>query len=269
MLRDGGNAFDAAAAAVFVLNVTQPHLAGIGGSSNIVVHVAADGRDSAIDARERAPAATTPEMFQGLTAGAASVEGFSVGVPGTLRAVETMLERWGTMSLKTTLGPAIDHAEHGITVRSFLAKDALQATRDPAVLDPRRNRAESFSPETKALFYPNGTPVTEGATLYQPELAKTFKLIADAGTSAPFYRGEIAQAIVEAQKWHTLAQGEGRMTLADLAAYDVDIRAASHLDYRGYDVYSAPPSSCGGLVLLEALGLLENDRFPLGDGGRG
>src|SRR6266511_1838523 len=78
MLRDGGNAFDAAAAAVFVLNVTQPHLAGIGGSSNIVVHVAADGRDSAIDARERAPAATTPEMFQGLTAGAASVEGFSV-----------------------------------------------------------------------------------------------------------------------------------------------------------------------------------------------
>ena len=104
--------------------------------------------------------------------------------------------------------------------------------------------------------------------LVQRDLADTFRLIAAQGASV-FYRGEIAEAIVEAQKRtavgaNAISGGEGRMTLADLASYDVDVRAASHLEYRGYDVYSAPPPTSGGVVLLETLGLLEQ-KFPIGD----
>ena len=256
ILKAGGNAFDAAAAVLFALNVTQPQLAGIGGSSNIVVYVAAEGRHYAFDARERAPAATTSSMFVGQTIGTISINGYSVGVPGTLRAVERMLDEWGTMSLADTLQPAIGYAEKGFEVGSFLAREAA---------DPR---VRTFQPQTTALFLPGGSPVKQGDLLVQPDLAKTFRLIAREGTSV-FYRGEIASAIVAAQKWQTVAGGEGRMTLDDLAAYDVVVRSPSHLDYKGYDVQAAAPSSSGGLVLLEALGLLEDERFPIGDAARG
>lgn len=253
ILRAGGNAFDAAAAILFVLNVTQPHLAGIGGSSNVVAYVAPEDRLYAIDARETAPAAATPGMFAGRSPAEASVNGYSVGVPGTLRAVERMLERWGTISLAEALQPAIRDAEYGVEVGWFLAKDLADVA----------TWKKDFQPETKALFAPGGTVLTQGQRLVQPDLAKTFRLIAERGTSV-FYRGEIAAAIVEAQKRHTYAEGEGRMSLRDLAAYDVVVRAPSSLDYRGYHVYAAAPSSSGGIVLLEALGLLEDERFPIG-----
>jgi gamma-glutamyltranspeptidase / glutathione hydrolase len=252
IFKAGGNAFDAAAAVLFALNVTQPALAGIGGSANIVVHSAVDGRDYAIDARERAPAATTADIFKGRNVGDVSVNGFSVGVPGTLRAIEAMLDRWGTMPLAQTLQPAIDLAAKGFTVGSFLAQDLLDS------------RVARFQPETKAIFLPGGIALKAGDRLVQPQLAETLRLIAREGPSV-FYRGEIASAIVDAQQRHSIPGGEGRMTLADLAAYDVVVRPASHLDYRGYDVFSAAPSSHGGQVLLEALGLLEDPRFPIGN----
>jgi len=256
ILTAGGNAFDAAAAALFVLNVTQPHLAGIGGSSNIVVHVANEGRTYAIDARERAPAATTPDMYANQTPLVRSVNGYSVGVPGTLRAVDVMLDAWGTMSLADTLRDAIGYAENGFHVGSFLAREA--GSTNAGIWK------EAFQPETKALFRPGGIPIKQGDLLVQPDLAKTFRLIAAQGASV-FYGGEIASAIVEAQLRSTFAGGDGRMTLADLAAYDVVVRPPSHIGYRGYDVYSAAPSSSGGLVVLEAIGLLEDGRFPIGD----
>jgi gamma-glutamyltranspeptidase/glutathione hydrolase len=251
MLRAGGNAFDAAAAVLFVLNVTQPHLAGIGGSSNVVTYVAAEDRVYAIDARETAPALTTVDMYKGRPD--ITVQGFSVGVPGTLLAVERMLERWGTMTLAETLEPAIGHAKNGVDVGSFLAK---------SLADPVDWKV-GFQTETKNLFAPGGTVLKQGDRLVQPALAETLGLVAERGSSV-FYRGEIAPAIVEAQKRSGYPEGAGRMTLADLAAYDVVVREASHLDYRGYDVYAAAPSSSGGIVLLQALGLLEDARFPIG-----
>lgn len=261
ILRGGGNAFDAAAAVLFALNVTQPHLAGIGGGSNIVVYVAADNADYAIDAREMAPAATTATTYTGKSVAQVGPNGYAVGMPGTLRAVEVMLERWGTMSLADTLQPAIDLAdsENGIPVGSFLARvgasaDGLRAT---------------LQPETRALFRrADGSPLQVGDPLKQHDLANTFRLIAREGTSV-FYRGEIASAIVDAQRRATSAGGEGRMTLDDLARYDVLVRPALRLNYRGYDVFAAPPSTNGGLVELEALGLLEDERFPIGDVSRG
>lgn len=253
VLEQGGNAFDAAAAIVFALNVTDPHLAGIGGSSNVVLYSAQDDAVYSIDGREKAPSATTADMLDGRTAGVLSVNGVSVGVPGTLLAVQRMLDRWGTQSLAETMAPAIRLADAGVPVGSFLAKDI--AASDTFKAD--------FPPATKALFRPNGVPLAQGDILVQPDLAATFRRIAAQGASA-FYRGELAEAIVAAQAWHTYPGGEGRLSLADLASYDVDIRPAIHLDYRGVDVYSAAPSSRGGMVLLEALGMLEDERFPLG-----
>jgi len=115
------------------------------------------------------------------------------------------------------------------------------------------------SAELQAVLRPGGSPLQQGELLVQPDLAKTFRLIAAQGEPA-FYRGEIAQAIVRAQHWASLPQGEGRMTLADLAGYDVRVEQPLALDYGGYTVLGAPPSTCGGLVVLEALGLIDHFR---------
>jgi hypothetical protein len=149
MLRAGGNAFDAAAAILFALNVTDPHLAGIGGAANIVVQLA-DGSRHTIDGREAAPAAITPDLYAGVATQPNFLrQGFVVGVPGALRAVETMLNRWGTKSLAETLDPAIKLAEEGITVGAFLAADAATET-------------GGATPALQAVFRPNGVPIQKG-----------------------------------------------------------------------------------------------------------
>jgi gamma-glutamyltranspeptidase/glutathione hydrolase len=246
ILRAGGNAFDAAAAVFFALNVTDPHLAGIGGAANIVVQ-RADGTRFTIDGREKAAAATTPDMFKGPTMAQVGLNGYAVGVPGALRAVDEMLRLGkGTMTLGQTLQPAIGLAEKS-TVGAFLAAD----TASP--------RMTSTTPELQAIFRPGGKPLVQGQPFEQPDLAKTFRLIADQGQSV-FYRGEIAQAIVAAQMWKTLPAGAGRMTLDDLANYDVSVENPLTLKYEGDEVLGAPPSTCGGLVVLEALGLIQHFR---------
>jgi gamma-glutamyltranspeptidase/glutathione hydrolase len=263
VLRSGGNAFDAAAAVQFVLNVTQPELAGIGGGSNVLVRDGATGDEFAIDARETAPAATTPTTYS--SAGSrprVGPNGYAVGVPGTLRAVEYMLDRWGTRSLADALQPAIGYAENGFPVGFFLAL----ASNDP--------RSRAF-PETNALFHrPNGTPLQEGDLLVQTDLARTLRLLADEGTSA-FYEGEIADAIVTAQRRATTAGREGRMTADDLAGYAIEVEEPLSLQYGNFDVLGPAPATNGGVVLLESLGLIreflanpENAGYPWGFGTR-
>lgn len=246
VLRNGGNAFDAAAAVQFAINVTQPQLAGIGGGSNIIVRLE-NGDVLAIDAREEAPAATTATTYNGKTAAAVGPNGYAVGVPGTLRAVDYLLDEWGTMSLAETLQPAIELAENGFPVGDYLAFTSA---------DPR----SALQPETAALFRrPSGAKLEVGDLLVQPDLAKTFRLLARDGTSA-FYRGEIAEAIVAAQRRATAVGGEGLMTLADLAEYDIEVGSPISLGYRGFDVLGARPSTNGGVVVLEALGLIREFR---------
>jgi gamma-glutamyltranspeptidase/glutathione hydrolase len=243
VLRAGGNAFDAAAAVQFALNVTQPHLGGIGGSSNVLVRVAETGEVLALDARETAPAATTATTYAGLTAAAVRPNGFAVGVPGTLRAVEFLLDEWGTTSLADALQPAIALAEDGFPMGHHLARDIAI------------HRA-AFQPETRAIFLTeSGAPRPEGDTLRQPDLARTLRLIARDGADA-LYDGELAEAIVAAQLRATTPARAGKMTLADLAAYTIDVEPALSLEYGGYDVVGPGPSTNGGLVLLEALGLV-------------
>jgi gamma-glutamyltranspeptidase/glutathione hydrolase len=261
-LERGGNAIDAAAAIQFVLNVVEPQFSGIGGGGFMMIHLASSGETSVIDSRERAPAAATPDMF--LSGGVplaffdASTSGLSVGVPGTLMGVDTALRRWGTQSLAEALAPAIEIAEQGFRINRFLAGNIAS--------DGGRT---SLQPETAAIFRPGGVPLIEGDLLVQPDLAKTFKLIAAQGIGV-FYTGEIAQAIVDAQKRTNTpvpADGVGRMTLADLAAYKVETRQPITVDYRGFQVASMSPPSSGGLTVGQMLEILE--RYPLADRAQG
>jgi gamma-glutamyltranspeptidase / glutathione hydrolase len=264
MLAKGGNAIDAAAAIQFVLNVVEPQFSGIGGGGFMMIHLAKQRRTFAVDGRETAPAAATPTQFvlSGVTPATrftvASTSGLAVGVPGTLAAVDHALRQWGTMRLRETLQPAIRAAEQGFRINRFLAANIAN--------DGGRT---TFQPETAAIFRPNGVPLAEGDLLVQPDLAKTFKLIAQQGPGV-FYRGEIAQAIVAAQQRSrapVAAEGAGRMTLQDLAGYRVAIRQPVAVDYRGWRFVSMAPPSSGGLTVGQMLKMLE--RFAIGDAQQG
>ena len=161
----------------------------------------------------------------------ASTSGISVGVPGTLLGVATALRSWGTVSLADALQPAIKLAEQGFAINAFLAADSASFR-------------TTLQPETRALFRrPDGSPLQAGDLLVQPDLARTFRLIAAQGPDV-LYRGEIAQAILAAQQRTRVGPiGVGRMTLADLDQYDVKIRQPISRDYRGYTFASMSPPS--------------------------
>ncbi len=262
MLQRGGNAIDAAAAVQFAINVVEPQFSGIGGGGFMMIHLAKQNQTFIVDSRERAPAAATPNMFApggvAMSFTDASTSGLAVGVPGTVLGVETALKRWGTMSMRETLRPAIRLADQGFRINRFLAADIAN--------NPLRTGTQ---PETAAIFRPGGVPLAEGDLLKQPDLAKTFKQLAKEGSTA-FYRGPIAAAIVDAQKRTRTPvpeQGVGRMTEADLANYAVAVREPIVGHYRGFTLASMPPPSSGGLTVLQMLKMLE--RFPLGDDAQG
>lgn len=263
ILRKGGNAIDAAVAIQFALNVVEPTSSGIGGGGFMMIHIADTGETVVIDSREKAPAAATPDMFlneAGEPIGSfteRATSGIAVGVPGTLLGVATALERYGSgnFTLADLIAPAIPLAE-GFNINERLA----------SLTDSSRT---SFWPETRDKFRnPDGSPLEPGYFLEQPDLANTFRMIAESGPEV-FYTGEIASAIVAAQqrfREEVGPAGAGRMTLADLAAYfdaGVDIRMPVMGEYRGYTYMGMPYPSSGGLTVLQVLKLLE--QFPLGD----
>ena len=255
ILEKGGNAIDAAAGIQFTLNVVEPQFSGIGGGGFMMIHLAKTGETFIVESREQAPAAATPDMFQGLSFTQASTSGLAVGVPGTLLGVATALENWGTISLAEAIEPAITLAEDGFKINKFLAEDTASFR-------------TTLQQETSAVFrLPNGDPLPEGYLLKQPDLAKTLMLIAEQGPDV-FYCGEIAEAIVDAQKRSQAGSaGVGRMTLADLDQYDVKIREPIVGEYRGYTLKSMSPPSSGGLTVIQMLKMVE--RFPIGDADQG
>jgi len=255
MLREGGNAIDAAAAIQFALNVVEPEFSGIGGGGFMMVHLAkGKGKTFVIEGREKAPTTADTGLFldangnpQGFTA--ASTSGQAVGVPGTLMVVATAVQRYGRKRLSEVIAPAIALADNGFPVNFVLAGSATSS---------RTNLYEA----TRQVFRPGGVPVQEGQILRQPDLARTLRLIADKGPKV-FYRGEIAEAIVEAQRGTANGGKPGLMTLQDLEDYDIVIREPIMGEYRGYRIASMSPPSSGGLTMIQALRMIE--RFPLGD----
>ncbi|UWP87737.1 gamma-glutamyltransferase [Dactylosporangium fulvum] len=261
VLREGGNAVDAAIAVAATLGVTEPFSAGIGGGGFFVYYDAKTGRVSTIDGRETAPRSMTetafvnPETGQPYAFQEARVSGLSAGVPGTLATWDAALRRWGKRSLAKNLRPAGDVARRGFTVDQTFAQQV------------KDNEAAftQFS-STSALFLPGGKVPAVGSTLRNPDLAATYDLIARRGIGA-FYGGEVGRDIVTTVQRPPLAAGPaldwqyeirpGGMTLADLRAYEVRRPAPTHVKYRGYDVYGMATPSSGGSTVGEALNILE------------
>ena len=261
ILRKGGNAIDAAAAVQFALNVLEPQSSGIGGGGFMMIHLAKHKTTFVIDCRESAPAAATPDMFAGVSFSVRSTSGYAVGLPGTLLCVTTALDNWGTFELDDVLDPAIGMAENGIRVSSRLEGSILSSRLSNEIGNPGYD-------EARKVFRPGGVPLVEGDLLVQPNLAATFRKIASQGPDV-FYTGEIAPAIVATQMATRSGNpgGVGRMTLEDLANYEVAIREPVEGTYRGYRIVGMPPPSSGGLTSIQILKMLE--RFPMGDEDQG
>jgi gamma-glutamyltranspeptidase/glutathione hydrolase len=252
MLRAGGNAVDAAVATAFALGVTEPYHSGIGGGGFLLIHLAS-GETIALDARETAPAAATPDMFvaPGVAEDASRNGALAVATPGLVAGLALALERWGTKPLAEVLAPAITLAEEGFPI----------GLRHARILGIWRGLglAERF-PETAAIQAP-APDLAPGWRLVQADLARTLRAIAREGPDA-FYRGPIARAIAAE------VQGRGGLlTVEDLASYRPVLREPLRGAYRGRTIVSFPPPSSGGVALLQALNVLEGfDLAALGAG---
>ncbi len=265
VLRDGGNAVDAAVVAAGVLTVTEPFSCGIGGGGYLVIYDAARRKVVCVDGRETAPAAMQPDSFWSggvpLAFAAARYSGLSVGVPATVATWAYLLRTYGTLSLREALAPAIAVAEEGFIV-------------DQTFHDQVAGNDGWFDdvPATAALYLdPDGTPRDVGSVLRNPDLARTLRLIARSGAKA-FYRGPIADAILSTVARPPLSPDAdhvwrpGLMTAADLRAYAPLLRAPTRVEYRGLDVYGMAPSSAGGSTVGEALNILSG--YPLSSASR-
>lgn len=252
ILKQGGNAIDAAVAVGFALAVVLPNAGNIGGGGFMVLHDDKTGKDVAIDFREIAPAKASRDMY--LDNQGNVIDGKSLfthdasGVPGTVAGMEYALKKWGTMPLSKVLEPAIKLADKG-----FIVSDVLAQT-----LKEEKSTLGKWS-SSKAIFFKNGEPLKSGDLLVQKDLAKSLRLIAKQGAQA-FYQGEIATKIAKEMQSHG-----GTMTLEDLKAYKVVERQPIIGDYRGYKVVTMPPPSSGGVHLIEILNMLEH--YPIKEDG--
>jgi gamma-glutamyltranspeptidase / glutathione hydrolase len=252
-LRRGGNAVDAAIAAASVLGAVEPYSCGIGGGGFLTVYSARDGKVHTIDGRETAPAKMDANAFVGLTPFETQrVSGMSVGVPGTLRTWQEALDEYGTWPLHRALAPGIAAALKGFAVDEtfFTQTDEAKAI-------------FADFPATAALYLdPDGSPRDIGTVIRNPDLAKTYALIAREGPSA-FHSGPLAEALVDTVQHPPLRPGATRtvrpgvMELSDLAGYKAIERDPTHIGYRGLDIYGMAPPSSGGSTVSEILNILE------------
>jgi gamma-glutamyltranspeptidase/glutathione hydrolase len=246
VLQQGGNAVDAAVATGFALAVTYPRAGNLGGGGYMLIHLADRNLDTAIDYRETAPAATTRETFLDERGEAdprkSRDSGLAVGVPGSVAGLAFAHKKYGSgkFTLAQLIAPAMRLARDGIVIEDDIA-DTL----------PQSQSRLARWPATTKIFFADGRPLAAGATLLQPDLATTLAGIAREGPRA-FYEGAVADNIVAAVR----AAG-GLMTRDDLKSYRPLEHAPVRGRYRGYDVVSMPPSSSGGIVLIEMLNILE------------
>jgi gamma-glutamyltranspeptidase / glutathione hydrolase len=258
VLKRGGNAVDAAVATASALGVTIPFVAGPGGGGFMVIYLARQHEVITIDGRENCPQACTTTMFIDPKTGQpygydyASDQPLATGVPSMVATWATALQKYGRLSLADDLQPAISLASNGFRTDA----DFQQLT-------------ESELPELQAypashwLLTSAGQPLPVGTLLKNPDLAKTYELLARHGPSY-LYNGPLGQAIVQADDHpvttpgQTVVQLPGIMTMNDLRAYQARVQAPTHVSYRGLDVYSMAPPSSSGTTVGEALNILSH-----------
>ncbi|WP_298963545.1 gamma-glutamyltransferase [uncultured Roseibium sp.] len=255
ILKQGGNAVDAAIATGFALAVTLPRAGNLGGGGFMMIHMSASDETKALDYREKAPAAAFKDMFLGDDGepdkDKSRYSGLAVGVPGTVAGFAEAFDKHGSgnLSWADLVAPAIKLADEGITVTPGLS-GALAARVERLTKDPA----------TAEIFYKDGgVPYLPGETLVQSDLANTLRMIADKG-AVGFYQGQTAERIAA-----KVQQAGGGMTVEDLAGYEPVWRDAVTGTYRGYEIASMPPPSSGGVHIVEILNMLE--AFPIAEFG--
>lgn len=248
ILKQGGNAVDAAVAVGYALAVVQPCCGNLGGGGFMLIRMA-DGKSTFINFREKAPKAATADMFQGpngkVVPGLSTDSYLAVGVPGTVMGLETARRKYGSMNRATLMAPAIRLAEEGFVL-----------TRGDVDILDKRVKDFAARPNARAIFLDHGKPYQPGDRLVQRDLAHSLKLIAREGPQA-FYDGPIAKAIVAASKHHG-----GILGMADFKDYTVEELKPITCSYRGYRILSSPPPSSGGTTLCEIANVLEG--YPMG-----
>ena len=253
ILKQGGNAVDAAVAVGYAEAVVHPCCGNIGGGGFMTIHFK-DGRNLFLDFREKAPLKATPTMFQdargNLVPGLSTDTWLGVGVPGTVMGLDEALKKYGTMSLKQVIAPAIKLAKEG-----YVLKPGDVHILDESVKDFAKH------PNVAAIFLDHGKPYVAGQRLVQTRLAHTLEQIAEGGTDA-FYKGPIARKLVAASK-----ANHGILSMQDFADYTVQWDKPVQCDYRGYTIVSAPPPSSGGVTVCMILKLVEP--YALGQWGYG
>ncbi|WP_369933202.1 gamma-glutamyltransferase [Xanthomonas tesorieronis] len=244
ILREGGNAFDAAVAVSSTLAVVEPISSGLGGGGFFLLHDARTGKDVMLDAREVAPEAASADKFldaKGALDRDRSVNGpWSAGVPGLPAALVELATKHGKLPLQQSLAPAIRIARDGFPVYRRMAEG----------YQSRREVMERY-PGTREVYLRNGKPIAEGDLFKQPELANTLQLLGAKGFDG-FYRGVTAKKLLAGVK-----QAGGHWTAEELAGYTVKQRTPIQFDYKGWTITTAPPPSSGGIALASMLQILE------------
>lgn len=243
ILKKGGNAIDAAVATALALSVVEHHFSGIGGGGFATVRFAKTGEIVFVDYREVAPASAFKAMYED-----PKIKGTRArftGVPGFTKGMFHLLEKYGTMTFAQVVQPAIRIAEEGW------------------IVEPNQNHwyesmylsfADKYT-DKQNVFFKEGLPYAVGQRMTLPNLAKTYRLIAEKGPDV-VYTGEIAEAIV-----NEVNRLGGDMTMKDMQSYTLDEQKPVQGSYKGYTIYSAPPASSGGTHIAQALNIMEN--FPV------
>lgn len=250
VLKKGGNAFDAAIATAFMLNVVEPNASGMGGGGFAIVYVAKEKKTYMIDYREMAPAKATPDMYelddQGKVKNNATVTGYyASAVPGMLRGMEMIHQKFATRKWAELMAPAIAQSEAGLPVTKNLN----------GIIGDQINRMEKYSPSLawfKQHYFKDGLPLDAGDVLKNPELTESLKLVA-AGGADVFYKGVIADKLAA----YYAKNANGWITKDDLANYKAKLREPVTTTYRGYTLVTSPPPSSGGLTLANILNIME------------
>jgi gamma-glutamyltranspeptidase / glutathione hydrolase len=248
VLRQGGNAVDAAVAVGFALAVTHPSAGNLGGGGFMLIRLA-DGRSTFIDFRERAPVAASRDMYldsRGEPTKDSDLGYRASGVPGTVRGLELAQRKYGTRSWANLIQPAWELARGGFVVSYGLSRELKTKS--------VQERLQPFS-DSRKIFLRNGRPYEPGELLRQPDLAGTLKRISKGGADE-FYEGKTARLLAADMQGHG-----GLITLMDLRDYKAYERVPLTGSYRGYTILTAPPPSSGGLGILQILGMLEGTGF--------
>jgi gamma-glutamyltranspeptidase / glutathione hydrolase len=244
VLRDGGNAVDAAIATAFAMAVTWPTAGNIGGGGFLVYH-GADGTTTSFDFREKAPLAASETMYldeNGEIQNNINHDSIlAVGVPGTVAGLELAHQRLGSMPWRELVAPAVKLARDGIPI-SWQLHDSFKG---------RKSRWDRYPSSAKVFLKKDGTFYQPGDTWKQPDLAKTLRRIERNGADG-FYKGRTAELIAD-----FMANNGGLITLEDLEKYQAVEREPIRGNYRGYEIVSMPPPSSGGVIMVEMLNILE------------